>query len=586
VAGGRGRVRALALAAALVAALVFARTAGFGFLVWDDDLHVAANPRLDPPTWDGLRAFWAAPFQHLYVPLSYTLFSAEAWLTDGPQPWVYHAGSVALHALDAALVVLLLARLRAPPAGALLGGLAFALHPLQVESVAWISEQRGLLSAALGLLALLVHAGGAPGLRRAAASSALVALALLAKPSAAALPLLGLALEVLVLRRGWRAAIAGLAPWFVLAGAMTALTKSLQADEAVREAVPLAQRPYVALDALEFYLRKLLWPAGLAPDYGRRPALVLAEFPDGTTLLTGALLVLAVALPAARRALLAPLALFVAALAPVLGLVPFGYQDLSTVADRYAYLALLGPALFVARAVPERPPRAALVAAGAALALLAGWSVRQSSHWRDTESIFARTLAVNRRSWVAHTNRGVALQNRGDLAGARAEYEAALSARPDHARARNNLGMLFVQQGALEEGLAALRQAARDDPAYARPHMNLAAALGGAGRLAEAEPAARRAVELAPEDPAVRATLGNVLLRASRPAEALPEFQAAAARKPRDVDAWLGTGLALEALGRRGEARAAFERALGLARARAPWRAAEVEGHLRRLGPG
>ncbi len=580
----RFTVRRLALIVGLLAIVVFARTTAFEFLVWDDDQHVSANQRLDPPTFASLASFWRAPFLALYVPVSYTLFWLEALITNGPDPRVYHAVSVLLHAANAALVVLLLSRLGARPIAAAIGALLFALHPLQVESVAWISEQRGLLAAAFGLGALCVYANSARRTRHDALAAILLVLALLAKPSAVVVPALALVLEVAVLRRGTRFAAPRLA--FAFGAALLALwvTKGLQQDANVREVVPVLQRPLVALDALEFYARKLVAPVGLVPDHGRRPSLIVAHGVDATLIATVVLTAALLAIPALRRHALVPIALFTAALAPVLGLVPFGHQDLSTVADRYAYLALLGPALLVARAWPERPRRSAWTAAGLVAVALAALSFTQSAHWRTTDAIFAHTLEINRRSWIAHTNRGLVLQGRGDLAGAQTEYEAAIAAKPDHARALNNLGILLVQRGRATEGEALVRRAIEADARYARPHMNLAAILGNLGRFDEAEVSARRGVELAPEDPSMHTTLGNVHLRQGRAREARADFEAGRTLRPRDVEAWYGIGLADEALGDVDSARVSLAQALALARERAPGRVRQIETALARLG--
>lgn len=572
----------MGLIVALVALAVFARTTGFAFLVWDDDQHVAANPRFDPPTLESLASFWRAPFQGLYVPASYTLFWLEAVVTGGPRPWLYHGVSVLLHAANAVLVLVLLRRLGASMWGAAVGALLFAIHPLQVESVAWISEQRGLLAAAFGLGALVAWAHPVRSWRRDALSAAFLVLALLAKPSAAVVPAIALVLETFVLRRGWRNAAPRLAIGFAAAAACLLLTKSLQGDATVREVVAPAERLLVAADALEFYLRKLAWPLDLCADHGRRPSLVVAHGVDVTLVLTIVGLAALLLVPALRRITLVPLALFVVALAPVLGLVPFGHQDISTVADRYAYLALLGPAYLVARAWPERtgvPLRAGAVGVAGLLAALA---FAQSAHWRDTEAVFERVLSVNARSWIAHTNLGLVLQARGDVAGAQREYEGAITVKPDHARALNNLGILLVQQDRAQEGEALVRRAAEADPRYARPHMNLAAILGNQGRFEDAEVSARRAVELAPDDAQMHTTLGNVLLRRGRAEPALREFEAASRLRARDVDAWLGMGLALEQLGRMPAARASFERARVVARQRAPGRVREIEAHIER----
>ncbi len=576
-------MRVLALVVGALSMLVFARTLGAEFLLWDDDLHVTGNARFDPVTLRSVASFWTEPFLGLYVPASYTLFALEAWGTGGPDPRIFHAVSVALHACNAALVVILLARLGARPTGAALGGILFALHPLQVESVSWISEQRGLLAACFGLGALVVYARPVRSLRGDLFSGALLVLALLAKPSAVVVPALALLVEIAILRRGLRFAAPRLATGFVAAAAILVVTKSLQADETLKGIVAVPDRFLVAADALEFYARKFVVPIGLAADHGRRPALVVAHGLDWTLAATTLVLVAAMLVPQVRRVVILPFAMFVAALAPVLGLVPFAHQDISTVAERYAYLALLGPALLVARAWPERPALALRSLAAVTALALGALSFVQAGHWRDTEAVFERVLVVNRRSWIAHTNRGLARQTRGELGAAATEYEAALAAKPDHARALNNLGILLVQRGQAAEGEALVLRAIEADPRYPRPHMNLAAIRGNQGRFEEAEVSARRAVELAPLDPTMWATLGNVLLRRQRAAEAQAAFVRTLELRPRDLEGWLGLGQAHEALGRRSEAIASFERALALARERSPGRVRALQAEIDRL---
>jgi Tfp pilus assembly protein PilF len=531
-------------------------------------------------------AFWTAPFLGLYVPASYTLFGLQAWISGAPDPRVFHTVSTLLHGASAFLVVRILARLGARPVAAALGGLLFAVHPLQVESVAWISEQRGLLAAVFGLGALTAYVHPERSARRDVLAAVLLAAALLAKPSAAVFPALALVLEAGMLRRGMRFAAPRLAVGFALSAACLVVTKTLQSDDTVKDVVAVPERLLVAADALEFYARKVLVPIGLCADHGRRPSLVVAHGVDGSLVLTLALAAVALGVPALRRHALVPLLLVLAALAPVLGLAPFGHQEISTVADRYAYLALLGPALLVARLAsgPASGPVRAI--GGAAAAVLAALSFAQSVHWRDTEAVFARVLEVNPRSWVARTNRGLALQARRDLDGAEREYRAALDAKPDHARALNNLGLLAAQRGRTEEAQALLQRAIDADPRYARPHMNLAAIHGNAGRFDAAESSARRAVELAPEDPTMRTTLGNVALRQRRTGEARAEFEAALRLRPRDVEAWYGLGLVREMEGDRAGAAEDVARALEFARVRSPARVELLTAELRRLqGP-
>ena len=215
----------------------YGRTLPWDFLgSWDDDLHVTANPGLLPPSLEGAASFWREPYGGMYVPVTYSFLMLEAWAAGGASgraqdldARVFRLGSIALHAAAAVLVLLVLRALGAGDLPALAGALLFELHPLQVEAVAWISETRGLLAAVLGLGALVLHLR-APTLLRRLAALLLFALALLAKPSAACLPLIALVLDGTLRHRRWRVSLLALVPWFALVVAATWTAKRLQPD--------------------------------------------------------------------------------------------------------------------------------------------------------------------------------------------------------------------------------------------------------------------------------------------------------------------------------------------------------------------
>ncbi|MGE0607200.1 MAG: tetratricopeptide repeat protein [Pirellulales bacterium] len=446
----------------LVATLTaYGNVTSHDFVRFDDNQHLSGNPHLNPLTWKGLGQLWAEPFFGEYVPVTYTLFAAESWLsgrtgTDAEtaefNPAVFHTGSLLLHLGCVWLVFLLLRRLTRHTWGALCGALLFSLHPLQAESVAWVSETRGLLAACFSLLALNAYLSfaGVPGnFEQPAAGQATEAstvsrqrwaayagatawliLALLSKPSAVALPLLAGVLDVAIAKRGWRAAVLSLLPWLLLAGGFALWTRSMQPGNIMTFVSPIWSRPLIAADALAFYLYKLAWPAMLGIHYPRSPEVLLeGQVLYWTWLLPAACLMLLLAIPAARKYWPAA-ALFVAAVAPVLGLVPFGFQNYSTVADRYAYLAMLGPALAAAWLLARHWTfnRAALAAM--LLLPLAWLSYQQSQTWRDSHALFARALEVNPRSWLARMNRGCLLRDQADRAlreGATAQAEPLLA---------------------------------------------------------------------------------------------------------------------------------------------------------------
>ena len=395
--------------------------------------------------------------------------------------------------------------------------------------MAWISETRGLLAAALGLGALLLHLREPPLWRRLAALL-LFALALLAKPSAACLPLIALVLDGTLRQRRWRASLLALAPWLALVVAATWTAKQLQPDWNVAQEVAWWQRPWVAADALAFYLGKLVAPLGLVPDLGRTPARVLAGTPWLALVVTGC--VLAALLPR-WPAVRASIGVFVAGLAPTLGLVSFEHQDISTVASRFAYLAMLGPALALA-AITARWGRKPWVTGVVALLLLAcgvGSAISVGA-WRDLGTLFERNLQVRPDSARAHVLVGLAREREQDLVQAELHYREALRLEPGKANAHLDLGNVLLKQGRIDEGLEQYRAALRADPRYRLAHDNSARALLMLGRPADALPHLRALVELSPDDVGARHRLARALWRTQDPAGAAAELERALALTP------------------------------------------------------
>lgn len=467
---------AIAIAALVIA--VFGQTVSFGWVNLDDDVHVTKNPHLNPVTVKSLRRLWGDAYENLYVPAAYTLFAGEVEASRlicgrregaAPDPRLFHGVSVALHAVNVLLVWWLLVQAtRGGRWPAAVGAALFAIHPLQVESVAWISEQRGLLSASFSLGALVLHVLGGSGARRpaermafAAAATACFGMALLSKPQAVAVPLIALLLDVWLFCRPPRAVVLSLLGWFLVAAAAAIVTSGLQpADEEVF--VPVWQRPLVAGDALAFYASKLAFPFGLCIDYGRTPRFVLAQ-PAACAAAIAAWIGLAgiACLPPLRRWRL-PVAVFILALAPVLGVVPFLFQAFSTVADRYAYLALLGPAIALASAsqtwmaAPQR--RLPLAATCLGLAMCAGVSIRQAGHWRDAIALNEHALQVNPGSFLGTCNLGAALMDAAlddadILPTALPWLERAVAARPGHRSANLGMGMALDKLGRWDEAV-------------------------------------------------------------------------------------------------------------------------------------
>ena len=510
-----------ALLVAMGAALVFLPALRFPFFpFWDDDIHVHANPHIAELSWGSVGALWAGPWQQLYIPLTYSVWAGLAALSrwaDGlpvtagalNAAW-FHGANVLVHAVSAALAFVLLRRLAGQFAGgaperrvnlaAALGALFFALHPLQVEPVAWISGLRDVLGGCLGLAALAVLFGGdrfGPG--RWGAATLLFVASLAAKPAGVALPLVAGILAVMPFRWTWRQIAWVLGPWLIIGALWVLLTSSAQwAAELAVGLVPVWMRPFVAGDALAFYLAKTVWPAGLAADYGRAPDVAL----DAGWLwwMWIGPVALAVGLFALRplRVYLVPFLVFAAALLPTLGLVPFNFQLVSTVADRYAYLALIGPALALAMIVARtaKPWPAALAAT--VVVLLAVGTIGRLPLWSEDLKLFAATLEVNPRSWKAMHNYASALDDRGRTAEGERLMREVIARRPDSAEAYNDLAVMVWKLGRRPEAAELMRRSVviRPTPGSAR---NLALMQQELGNTAGREEALRILRELGGE---------------------------------------------------------------------------------------
>lgn len=510
------------LAVTFLTLLIFLPVLSFPFFpFWDDDIHVHANPWLHPLTWESLRKFWLAPYQQLYIPLTYSVWAAlavgsRAWaglpLTTGPlDPFWFHAANWALHAASTALVFFLLRRLLVAMASfpngpriswaAAVGAAFFAWHPLQVEPVAWISGLRDVLSGCLALAALATMFGkDTLGKLRWGAATLLFLASLAAKPAGVSLPLVAGLLAALAW--GWKPARLAwtLIPWLILAVGWVLLTRNAQtAADLAGDLVPVFLRPLVAADALAFYLGKTFIPFGLAADYGRAPDFVRGQgWLWWTWLIPGTLLFLLVWFRPLRRFLL-PAGIFAAALLPTLGLVPFNFQVVSTVADRYAYLALLGPALSIAMATAVPRTMGPAAAGTVVVVLLAGLTRYHLPLWSDDLRLFAATLENNSQSWKAMHNFASALDDRGRTAEAEPLMRKVIQLRPDSAEAHNDLAVMLWRLGHQEEAVQETQRALA-----IRPTANAAQNLAIMESLRQNWPgyleALRQAVTLAPGD--------------------------------------------------------------------------------------
>jgi Tfp pilus assembly protein PilF len=356
--------------------------------------------------------------------------------------------------------------------------MVFALHPVQVESVAWISGMKDVLAGLLGLTSACQYlaaterpgnqgSNSSPSIvwHRYALALALAAFAMLSKPSAVALPLVLIAIDVGWRRYPWRISLVRLIPFFVLAAPVIAIGKAAQPAANLDYVPPVYLRPLVAIDALGFYLGKTALPIGLGIDYGRSPRWL---FQTPGIKWAGLIAVMAWAFAVAVwRRWRAPgvgLLLFTAALLPTLGLIPFDYQAYSTVADHYLYLAMIGPGLVAGTLLLGKPPLTQALprqgVAAVAIIAMAGLSFAQTRHWHDSHSLFRHTLRVNPASLAANVNLGNLLAEQGRTDEAIACFSSAIAAAPQDYHANLNLANMLRLKGMLAEAENHYRTAA------------------------------------------------------------------------------------------------------------------------------
>jgi len=566
--------RRLALAALLcvLTALCYLPALHGGF-IWDDRVLLTENAMVRAQ--DGLYRFWLTTQAYDYWPLTATTFWVE-WRLWGTDPTGYHATNLALHALEALLLWALLARLRVP--GAYLAALLFAVHPVNVESVAWIAQRKNLVALLFLEIAVLLYLRSDPdpsaekvdlANRWYWLSAAAFVLAMLGKGSAAVLPL------ILLLVAWWRRGrlarrdVLRVLPFFPIAAGLVAVNVWFQVHGAgtVREASPI-QRLLGAGAVVWFYLSKALLPLRLSFIYPQWH-IDARDARWWLPLLAAVAVTLALWWDRARaRPLLAAWLFFAIGLLPVMGFADVYFMKYALVADHYAHIALIGVVALVAAAWSRWAQGArrgpALAAAAALVGTLALLTARQAALYRDEEPLYAATLAANPACWLCHHNLGILLADRGRADEAARHYEQALALKPDLTGARVNLGLLLDAAGRSAEALPHLQEAARADPGSWRAHYDVGIVLAHAGRWSEAVRAYEAALALRPGDAAAHNALGSAWQELGDDARARSEFEQALKLDPNDADAHSRLGLSYARARMLPQAIAALERAAAL----------------------
>jgi Flp pilus assembly protein TadD len=560
----------------LAATLLAYQPAWNGQPVWDDDAHMT-KPELRPVA--GLSQIWTQlGATQQYYPLVHTVFWLEHRLFGDATPG-YHLFNILLHVFSALLLVRILRRLGLPGEAAWLAGGIFALHPVMVESVAWITELKNTLSGVFFLAAALAYLkfDNKREMKIYAVALLLFLFGLLSKSVIVILP--AVLLVVFWWRRGRIALkrdVAPLLPFFamgIISGMLTSwVERRVFGAEGTDFNLAFIDRCLIAGRAVWFYLYKLLWPVNLIFIYPRwhidATAVWQYLFPVALLLAVGIFW----KLRGRSRAPLTVLLYCAITLFPAMGffnVYPFRY---SFVADHFQYLASIGPIAAGAACIIQgtgllqeglrRPLQPLLCGVLLSVLFLLSWN--QSGMYSDAETLYRTTLARNDNCWLAHNNLGVLLGKTGRSDEAMVHLLKALEINPNYVETHNNLGNLLAVTGRTDEAIAHYQKALELNPNYAEAHNNLGFLLAGMGRTDEAIAHYQKALELNPNYAKAHNNLGILLVNMGRSDEAITHYQKALELNPNYGNVHYNLSVLLAKMGRTDEAIAHYQKALEL----------------------
>ena len=578
--------RAIPVLIAILVFIAFLPALHAGFVSWDDDKNFLANPNYRGLGASQLRWMWTTFLLGHYVPLSWMTLGLDYSLW-GMNPAGYHLTNILLHAANAVLMYFIARRIlrlagviRVDADGlevalpAAFAALVFAIHPLRVESVAWVTERRDVLSGFFYMACVLLYLrhvdDGQRHRRWYWMALAAFAGALLSKATAVTAPAVLLLLDVYPLRRlggvhGWRSEGARrvyveLMPFAVLAAGAAAL-----AFVALQQMVQLAPAQKIAVSAysLSFYMLKTIAPWNLSPIYAMPDRID----PGAMQFLVSyaVAIALAVLLWVRRKrwpgAVIAGLTFF-AIVFPMLGFHQNGPQ---IAADRYTYHAAPALAILAGAALAilwRRGAQVPVAIAGLLVATMGVLTWRQTEVWHDSTTLWSHVLELDSTSSYGNNNWGNVLMRQGNLAEAGAHYARAVVLAPDYAQAHNNLGIALARQGNLAEAIDQYRRAIALEPGYDEPHNNWGIAVVLQGDLDGAIDHYAKAIAINPDNADAEVNWGNALLRKGEPVRAIAHYRRALEIRPDEADAHLNWGVALAQWGKMPEAIEQFRQAL------------------------
>ncbi len=515
--------------------VVFWPVLHYGFINYDDPTYVSQNPIVQGGlTWSGMQWAFSSIYGGNWHPLTWISHMLDCQLFGLRAEW-HHLTSLLIHTVNSLLLLLLLQRMTGAFWRSLLVAALFALHPLHVESVVWISERKDVLSTFFFLLTLLAYVRYVKG-GKVFYILALVSFAfgLMAKPMLVTLPFVLLLLDYWPLGRLKLSAVREKIPFFVLT--LIACLVTIHAQSSGHAIISMKQsgvasRLANSVVAYSDYLGKTIWPGGLAVYYPH------VEFPPASKFAIAVLVLIIGSVLAWRSARNRPCFLvgwlwFLGTLFPVIGIVQIGQ---AAMADRYSYIPLIG--LFVAAAWSLSNLPILRIAAIVAVFACAVIARQQVNYWQSTDIIFRHADEVTVKNHLAKTEIGLALVAQGKTEAAKKYYLAAIEAKPDFPEAYFCLANVLLGNGKTDEAIANYRRAIILDPFYFEPRKSLGVILTLQGKWVEAVEHLRAAQKLSLGDYDVSLNLGNCLLMTGTSVEAIAEFRQALRLKPDSVEA-------------------------------------------------
>jgi len=573
----------ICLLLALVTLAVYWPVLDAGFINYDDQGYVTDNPCVKAGlTWPGV--VWAFTTDHTgnWHPLTWLSHMLDCQLF-GMKAGGHHLSNVALHIINALLLFLVLGNLTGALWRSAMVAALFALHPLHVESVAWVSERKDVLCMLFWILTVGAYAKYARV--PTAASYALVlllfAFCLMAKPMGVTLPFVLLLLDywplkriAFPLRHTLRSVLLHLV-WeklpllalAILSSVVTLIVQHRAGAVAAVSALPIELRLANALASYVLYLKKMLWPTGLAPLYPYSVSAPIELMAVAVLVLAGFSL-LAFKCSRQRPYLVVGWLWYLGTLVPVIGLVQVGNQSM---ADRYTYIPLTGLFICVVWGAADLTAnwrcRTPILAAAAALTLIpyCVLTTAQAWQWKDSETLFRHTLAVTADNAIAHYNLGCVLVTQGKINEAADHFAEVVRILPTFADARSDLGQALVRQGKIEDAIASFHQALRYNPNFRQAHFGLASVLTEQGKFEEADEHWMAVLQLTATNQWVVYDQHGLLLAKQGKAEAaLVQFSKAVEINSKNAALHSHLAMALDRLGRTREAIAEYQFALSL----------------------